>query len=508
MRKIALILALIGSTSVIGQLLTNNGAAIALQSGAQLTVQGDVMNAGSGTMTNDGTIDISGNWTNNAANDCFGSSQGVVILNGSGQSIQGSMYTQFYHLHLEGGDVTLQQDAYAGGSAASARAGVIELNDADLFLNARYLSTSNPSPGAITRTSGMLISETAPPANYGRFSWWMGTAGPGSYVVPFGNAASGSYLPVTMNITSPSTDPLFAIMFATYPTDPFATPNNRPLPVGLPSLTSLAGTENAPNVVDRFWPITTGETNSAPTATLTFTYRDSEWNTGTNTISEAQLQAQRWDGSLWSQPPMGTVNMATNSVTTSLTNNYDNVWALVQSSTPLPVELLAFDAVPDGDQVLCTWSTATELNCDRFIVQRSGDGDTFTDIGEVTAAGNSQQMQEYAFVDPSPLHGLSYYRLRQLDLDGSGTWSPMVAVILDHDNNLIAYPNPTHDQLTIVGVPENTTHIDLHDATGRVVKQWRNTPKLLGLGDVQRGMYTLVVVQDDGGSSSLKVMLE
>ncbi|MBK7556277.1 MAG: hypothetical protein IPI55_17275 [Flavobacteriales bacterium] len=104
-------------------------------------------------------------------------------------------------------------------------------------------------------------------------------------MIPFGNDVTNDYLPLIFGITAPGSGGSGSITCSTYPTDPFVAPNNRPLPTGLTSLTDLSGTENAPNVVDRFWPMRTDDYSIPPTATITFTYRDGEWNTGTNTIN-------------------------------------------------------------------------------------------------------------------------------------------------------------------------------------------------------------------------------
>ncbi|MBK8499027.1 MAG: T9SS type A sorting domain-containing protein [Flavobacteriales bacterium] len=463
---------LIGSFAfVVGaqaQLLTNNGAAITVLSGAQVTVKGDVLNAAGATIANNGTIDLSGDFTNNSGNDLFGSSQGTVLLNGGSQSIGGSSVTLFNNVSLLGGPVTLMQDISTGGYPV--QNGVLALGSVQLFLNTQKLSVLNPAPIAITRTAGYIISETDPVAGYGEVQWFIGASAPGNYVFPFGNDITGHYLPVTLNTVVPGSGGSGSITCATYPTDPFASPNNRPLPTGLPTLTDMGGMENAPNVVDRFWPMQADDYATPPTAILTFTYRDSEWNSGTNTIGEGLLQAQRFNGSVWSQPPNGTVNTLTNTVTTSLTNNYVIVWALVQSSTPLPVELLWFDAQPMDEEVLCSWSTATELNNDYFTVERSADGLSFIDIGEVGGAGASQMTHDYAFADKQPLGGLSYYRLRQTDLDGAESWSDVVAVWRDAPSaELAVYPNPCTDRLFIGGSVPAGEHVLILDATGRVV---------------------------------------
>lgn len=464
--RTAFLCMMVTANAAVAQLLTDIGVPITLQAGVQLTVKGDVLVTSGASFTNAGTIDLSGDLTNNSGTGLFTATPGLVVMNGTAQSIGGSSVTAFDGLDLQCATVTLQQDAIVGGTYPSP-AGVLALNDAVVQLNAKRLVVNNGAVSAITRNTGQLVSETDPLAGYGELEWKMGT-GTGTYVVPFGSGAA--YLPVSANITTSGTGP-GSLVFATYPTDPFASPNNRPLPAGLSALTNMGGSENAPNVLDRFWPITASGYTTAPTAALTFTYRDSEWNTGTNTIMEAALQAQRFSGNVWSFPPSGTVNTLANTVTTSVTNAFDQVWALVQSSTPLPVELLYFDAAPDGREVRCSWATATEQDNDFFTVERSADGTFFEDIGEVDGAGTSHSTLHYAFMDPVPLPGLSYYRLRQTDFDGSAVLSNIVPVWMQAgavDVPLALWPNPAHGVLNIVGTTAGA-RLTLWDGSGRRV---------------------------------------
>lgn len=469
MRSFAIPL-LLASSVCTAQLFTDNGAPITLQSAAQLSVKGGALIAPGGTIANSGTIDLTGDWTNNSGGDCFGNSEGTVILNGAAQSIRGSAPTQFNHLQLLGAAVTLEQDQFAGGGASTSRTGLLALHDALLHLNSQRLTLTNPAASAITRNAGMLISETDPLAGYGRVDWRIGASAPANYVVPFGNAVTGHYLPLTMAITASGAGANGALSFATYPSDPMASPNNRPLPSGLPSLVDIAGFENAPNVLDRFWIIEPSGYSATPSASLTFTYRDSEWNSGTNTISEALLQAQRFNGATWSQPPNGVANTALNNVTTTLTNEFATIWALVQGFTPLPVELLDFEAKADGRKVRCAWVTASELNNDHFTVERSADGERFHDIGVVQGAGTIQVMQQYTLWDHAPLPGLSFYRLRQTDFDGTETWSRIVPVLMPSTDEgpLVLWPNPATDALSIAGLLPDE-HLMILDAAGRLV---------------------------------------
>lgn len=499
------------SDPVRGQLLTNSGASIAVQSGAQLTVQGDVLNAGTGSITNSGTIDLSGNWTNDASNDCFGSSEGTVIMNGTGQQIGGSGYTQFNHLQLTGGDVTLMQDAYVGGGAMSSRTGVLALNASRLLLNSRLLGLTNSDPTAVSRTTGFLVSETGPAPGYGRVNWFLGDHAPAFYTVPFGNASTNDYLPLDMNLLVAGSGTSGWYTFATYPTDPFALPNNRPLPTGMGSFTDLAGVENAHNVVDRFWIIDADEYAAEPTVRFTFTYRDSEWNTGTNTIAEATLQAQQWDGALWINPPTGSVNTVNNTVGSLPLSQAGQAWVLVQGFTPLPVELLSFSAKRINDrEVQLDWSTATEHDNAGFEVWRMIEGEEdFTRVGWVNGAGNSLQLLTYASLDDNASAEISYYKLKQVDTGGQYEWSLAVAVEgAGHAAQFMAHPNPARDVITLRGLPENTTMIAMHDASGRLVKQWSSTTMLTELGDLERGVYLLNALDADGGVLGVRVALE
>ena len=115
---------------------------------------------------------------------------------------------------------------------------------------------------------------------------------------------------------------------------------------------------------------------------------------------------------------------------------------------PLPVELLRFDARWQAEGADLTWATASEQNTDRFVVERSLDGTTWAPAGTIDAAGSSTHQADYHLLDAQALSqpsGLLYYRLRQLDKDGSTHFSPVRT--LSHSTalaalTLTALPNP------------------------------------------------------------------
>lgn len=123
----------------------------------------------------------------------------------------------------------------------------------------------------------------------------------------------------------------------------------------------------------------------------------------------------------------------------------DNV--TISSSEPLPVELTRFNAAANGQGVTVEWATASEKNNDRFEVQRSTTGEAFETIGTVKGQGSTSSAHEYIFVDSHPLSGLSYYRLRQVDTDGTTAYSPVVTV--QRTPEATAYPNPSAGSITL-----------------------------------------------------------
>ena len=125
----------------------------------------------------------------------------------------------------------------------------------------------------------------------------------------------------------------------------------------------------------------------------------------------------------------------------------DNV--TISSSAPLPVELTRFGAVPQAAGIALAWATASEKNSAYFEVQRSATGEAYAAIGKVAAQGSSTSAREYAFVDAQPLAGTSYYRLHQVDNDGTDAYSPVVAVQRKGLAAASVYPNPGADFLVL-----------------------------------------------------------
>lgn len=129
------------------------------------------------------------------------------------------------------------------------------------------------------------------------------------------------------------------------------------------------------------------------------------------------------------------------------------------AQVPLPVNLISFTAKEIGKQVQLDWKTASETNNQHYTVQRSADAVSFADIAVVDGAGNTSSLQTYRFLDTAPLDGISYYRLKQSDQDGTFTNSKIVTVRLngETDRELTVYPNPVTNHITLKVAGKMTT---------------------------------------------------
>ncbi len=166
----------------------------------------------------------------------------------------------------------------------------------------------------------------------------------------------------------------------------------------------------------------------------------------------------------------GSHNLLGKSFTWYGLNSFSNFTGAGNSS-PLPIQLLSFNAVKNNQQVDCKWVTAIEVNNDYFTIERSADAMNFSPIGDVYGAGNSNLVLNYLFTDYNPHSGINYYRLRQTDFDGHSTLSEIKAVDMEVINEvklLNAYF--ANNELVFnfnQGVAINK--LNLYDVLGRVV---------------------------------------
>lgn len=192
----------------------------------------------------------------------------------------------------------------------------------------------------------------------------------------------------------------------------------------------------------------------------------------------------------------------------------DNISATINSCynrtcNALAVQLISLDAKRISNQkVSLTWKTTNEINNKGFAIQRSfGSASSFSDVGYVGADQFSAVTHEYEFDDDNDFVGISYYRLRQIDLDNHFLYSRIVSVQgYSFNESLSVYPNPAISEVSLkvqLNKPDIVT-ISIFDKQGRLLhlqsghmmtgENSRNL-KIMGYSN---GMYTVKVLKNDG----------
>ncbi|NME70214.1 T9SS type A sorting domain-containing protein [Flammeovirga aprica] len=172
---------------------------------------------------------------------------------------------------------------------------------------------------------------------------------------------------------------------------------------------------------------------------------------------------------------------------------------MVDDFADLPVELRSFDVFNVDGEALVKWETLWEINNDYFVVEKSRNRRNWEEVEQVKGYGNSNYLLSYEVKDENPLSGLSYYRLKQVDFDGTATYSEIKAFSTDKtvELELVAYPNPLQDQLTILVRQAYHNRMQLFTITGqrvdfRIVESEEERIKI-ALPNLEKGMYVLRV---------------
>lgn len=168
---------------------------------------------------------------------------------------------------------------------------------------------------------------------------------------------------------------------------------------------------------------------------------------------------------------------------------------------PLGVSLVRFEGhYVHGQGNLLEWTTASEVNHDRFVLDRSRNGINYVAIGTIRSAGNSSKLKHYAFPDLHAPEGRSYYRLRQYDRDGALVLSDVIEVTRWPDVEVQSWPNPVDGVLNLrmqVHIGETEVGIEVRDVFGRRLRAEEvelatgTTQMQFDLSDLRAGVYLL-----------------
>lgn len=162
----------------------------------------------------------------------------------------------------------------------------------------------------------------------------------------------------------------------------------------------------------------------------------------------------------------------------------------------LPITLLTFNLqVADRNKIKLNWQTASEIDNDYFIVEKSNDAIRWELFEKIQAAGNSNTKQTYTAIDNDPFFGFNYYRLKQVDFNGNFTYSNILFTKINQDN-IVIYPNPTTDKIYIKGsIFENIKMYspDGKDVTNYLSKTVSEDITIINMQALHYGIYFLVL---------------
>jgi VCBS repeat-containing protein len=240
-------------------------------------------------------------------------------------------------------------------------------------------------------------------------------------------------------------------------------------PLGVqPSTTGLQRTFN-----QAYW-IVNRYSSSDFTATVTYTISPADISPAdAATPANLKLFKRGSNSDAAFEPPISAVSAsATNGTVTFPVTSFSQTVIGTLGSSPLPVELVSFTAQAQGPDALLRWITAQEKNSAYFEVESSTDGRTFRVLHRVAGQGNSSARHQYEWIDKAVARyqaPLIYYRLRQVDLDGTVAYSPVQTVKGDVTKpSLALVPNPTHGLSTLTGAIPGA-QVQVLDAVGRLV---------------------------------------
>jgi Zn-dependent metalloprotease len=177
------------------------------------------------------------------------------------------------------------------------------------------------------------------------------------------------------------------------------------------------------------------------------------------------------------------------------------------AGTALPVALSKFEGRNTAEGNFLLWETEAEVNNDYFIIQRSRDGRSFEEIARISGIGNSAVRHSYSFTDSRFQSGLNYYRLKQVDNDGTFAYSRMISLDATIKDRLKFFPNPVGSVLTIQ-LPDQTGRNDIKiiNSAGRVLmtdsgRALQDHSLILDVSKLPAGVYEVVISNEQSTHS-------
>ncbi len=470
------------------------------------------------TISGSNTLDVYGDWANSVGNAGFTAGQSTVAFKNNAV-ISGS--TAFNTISNESGNtLTIGTDGYVtvngnvenAGTLTGVANSTLEMagtNDAVLAAG-----TYNLANLKINKTAGSVAANSEIKVD-GEFAIFGGILSMNNHTLVLGSNATTSY---DNNNTTAYVDGEMSKTGTTSIVFPIGN-NNRRAMVGIEPNNANASTRftagytyvpkdpdaepTAPDPMDAEmvrvskmdnWQIS-GSNGASAYVTL-------YWDDGD--ISEITkleyLTIAHWNGSKWEMlPASATGNPKSGQIRTNAPVSSFSPFTFGSTEVtenPLPVEIVDFTGLQSDNTVVLEWTTLSEKDNDFFEIERSTDGINFATIGFVQGAGNSVEKLAYNFADNAPESGRAYYRLSQVDYDGTRSYADrLVSVVYaaDRDIRLTIVPNPTRGLFNVLVKGASEGVAKLLSQSGKPIRivEIHLSDELIDISDLPNGIYIL-----------------
>lgn len=442
-----------------GSFISNNSGKVEFSSGSH-TVSGagsfaNLSNEGTVTAAND--IKVKGNITNN------GSFTGTVKLEGESTQIIGG--GSFENVTVNSTGVTINSNINIDGKLTLTK-GVVSVNGGQALV---FTKNAKPVAGA---SANSYVDGTI---------WKYGKT---PFVFPTGS--NGRLAQIGIAPGSDATDATYYSASYTLVAD------KEPLTTGLP--TGMSRVSQAET-----WLV---DCPGGKSSKLTLYWSDAEAS-GITPGKESDLVVAHFTEGKWKAEPAkfdGVNSITTTAYITSYSPFTFGAKNPEPDINPLPVTFAAFTGRQAGNSIVLEWTTLSEKDNDYFEIERSTDGVNFVTIGFVDGAGNSNSLISYQFIDNAPEQGQLYYRLSQVDFDGTREYADKIVTVFysgDETGNLRVVPNPTSGLFRVVGSKAGG-RIELLSQSGMVIRiiDINSFDATIDISDLPSGIYVLRFVTD------------
>ncbi len=225
-------------------------------------------------------------------------------------------------------------------------------------------------------------------------------------------------------------------------------------------------------------------------------------NTGSGTVSVSGLTG--------SNTLKVRVCADSNTASSGESHSIDNIDVPEANVLVLPIELMSFTANKREDEVQLNWTTATELNNEKFQIEHSTDGKSFDKIGEIKGSINTISPTDYSFSHGQPTNGYNYYRLKQVDVNGQYEYSGIVSANIETTYKDIGsfYPNPSSNGLVNLEYNSRSNSelvLSIYSVSGNFITT-KSIPVIKGINDLNINLTDLTnglyLIKVDSGAMS------